>query len=161
MKKGFTLVEIMIVVAIIGLLVAIAVPAFMKNRRDAQGSACAAQLDQIFSAKEQIAFKLNLTDSSQGWPGAGAAEAVDTYLRGFSLAESLDACPNSGTYALGASVVNDDGQVIVPTCTLETEDPDGDGVTYGAEGLHIHRRSFIRDTDGTYQRDETLFEYAS
>ena len=110
-KKGFTLVEIMIVVAIIGLLVAIAVPAFMKNRRDAQGNACAAQLDQIYSAKEQIAFKLNLRNSAQGWPGTSAADAVDTYLRGFSLANSLTACPTAGTYALGGSVVNDDGAV--------------------------------------------------
>ncbi len=43
-RKGFTLVEIMIVLAIIGLIVSIAVPAFLKNRRDAQGSACNGQL---------------------------------------------------------------------------------------------------------------------
>ena len=41
--SGFTLVEIMIVVAIIGLLIAVAVPNFSKMRKDAQKTACHAQ----------------------------------------------------------------------------------------------------------------------
>ena len=40
MKKGFTLVEIMIVVAIIGLLAAIAIPSFLNARTRSQTSAC-------------------------------------------------------------------------------------------------------------------------
>lgn len=159
-KKGFTLVEIMIVVAIIALLVAIAIPAFLKNRRDAQGNACVAQLDQIYSAKEQLAFKLDLAKADQGWPVGDPAEIIDAYLRGFSLADGLNACPSGGTYALGSSVVNDDGFVVVPTCSLESEDPDNDGLTYGQEGLHIHRRSFVRQSDGTYERDSGTFLYA-
>lgn len=161
-RRGFTLVEIMIVVAIIGLLVAIAVPAFMKNRRDALGTACAGQLDQVYSAKEQIAFKFNLSTSSEGWPGGDAATVVDVYIRGFSLGGGVNVCPGGGSYSLGDSVVNDDGLVIVPTCTLETEDPDHDGLTFGQEGLHIQRRSFLRDeATGTYIRNDALLDYAS
>ena len=53
MKKGFTLVEIMIVVAIIAILAAVAIPNFIKYRRSSQATACVSNLKQIMAAKEQ------------------------------------------------------------------------------------------------------------
>jgi prepilin-type N-terminal cleavage/methylation domain-containing protein len=56
-KQGFTLVEIMIVVAIIGLLAAIAIPSFLKARDSARRTACINNLRNIDGAKDQYALE--------------------------------------------------------------------------------------------------------
>jgi prepilin-type N-terminal cleavage/methylation domain-containing protein len=143
-QRGFTLVEIMIVLAIIGLIVSIAIPAFLKNRRDAQGSACNGQLDAIFSAKEQIAFKMNVRPGGPQIPVDTAQ--LNAYLRGTDV---TDVCPGGGTYNVGGNINDANGLVIVPTCSMSADDAGG-GVTFLEEGLHIHRRSYVQDANGAY-----------
>ena len=60
-KKGFTLVEIMIVVAIIALLAAIAVPGFLRARKRSQASRILNDLRMIDSAVDQYAIETNRT----------------------------------------------------------------------------------------------------
>ena len=56
LRRGFTLIEIMIVVLIIGILLAIAVPNFVKARESARTKSCVSNLQQIQSAKQQWAM---------------------------------------------------------------------------------------------------------
>lgn len=94
-RKGFTLVEIMIVVAIIGILVGIAVPGFIRARTQAQGQACNENLAKIDGAKEQWALENNeSTGTSVAWTDLAADDGT-LYLK------SQPECPAGGTYTIG------------------------------------------------------------
>ena len=82
MKKGFTLVEIMIVVAIIGLLAAIAIPSFMRARLTSQQNACINNLRQIEAAKDQYALEQGLTNGATvTFANIGPTAAGGGYLK--------------------------------------------------------------------------------
>jgi prepilin-type N-terminal cleavage/methylation domain-containing protein len=90
-RSGFTLVEIMIVVAIIGLLAAIAIPNFVKARQTAQRNACIQNLRQIDGAKEQWALE---NKKSEGTDTASAVTEINSYIKG----QITPKCPAGGTY---------------------------------------------------------------
>ena len=64
-SAGFTLVEIMIVVAIIGLLATIAIPNFVRARLQAQRSACINNLRQLDGAKQTWALEAKAGQTAQ------------------------------------------------------------------------------------------------
>ena len=87
--KGFTLVEIMIVVAIIGLLIAIALPNFMKARRKSIIRSAQASLRQI-----EGGYETYLLDG-----GTNAVDFTDVAAKiSPDYVKVITACPGAGTY---------------------------------------------------------------
>jgi prepilin-type N-terminal cleavage/methylation domain-containing protein len=92
-SSGFTLVEIMIVVAIIGLLAAVAIPNFSKARSTTQKNACISNLRHIDGAKEMWATEFRKRDSD-----VPNESDIGQYLKGNKLPQ----CPATGTYSINA-----------------------------------------------------------
>jgi prepilin-type N-terminal cleavage/methylation domain-containing protein len=96
-KAGFTLVEIMIVVAIIGLLAAIAIPNFVRARATSQANACINNMRQIDAAVNEWALET-------GQKTAAAAPSLTTDLTPYIKLNSggnIPVCPAQGSYTVG------------------------------------------------------------
>lgn len=104
-KYAFTLVEIMIVVLIMGVLMTLAVPSFIKGRESGRRSSCIRNLKLIDSAKEQWAMdtKKNTNDSVALTDLVGAT----LYIK------QNPTCPSGGTYTLANVGFH-------PTCNIAT-----------------------------------------
>src|SRR5579863_5470798 len=96
-KAGFTLVEIMIVVAIIGLLAAIAIPNFVKARATSQANACINNMRQIDAAVNQWALEQHKTT---GAVAPSLTSDLTPYIK-LNSAGSIPSCPAGGAYTVG------------------------------------------------------------
>ncbi len=101
-KKGFTLIEIMIVVAIIAILAAVAIPNFIKYRNESQKSACISNMKQLQTAGEQWCIAGSATATPQISDLCGSDKYVKT----------TPVCP----YAKESYSIANDSGVIKVTC---------------------------------------------
>ncbi|MBX3096718.1 MAG: prepilin-type N-terminal cleavage/methylation domain-containing protein [Fimbriimonadaceae bacterium] len=100
-RRAFTLVEIMIVVVLIGILMAIAVPHWRAVRERSQERACSGSRERIEKSKQQWIIDNGLVgNSSPTFP-----DLSPTYLK------SIPSCPANGTYTIG------DGNTLV-SCSI-------------------------------------------
>jgi len=111
-KAGFTLVEIMIVVAIIGLLAAIAIPNFLQARSTAQMNACINNLRQIDSAIQQWAL-----ETGQAGSAAVTGANIQPFM-GRGSAGALPSCPLAGTDKTFATSYTVSTVDVAPVCKI-------------------------------------------
>jgi prepilin-type N-terminal cleavage/methylation domain-containing protein len=113
LKGGFTLVEIMIVVAIIGLLAAIAIPNFVRARTTAQMNSCINNLRQIDGAKQQWALETRQLETA-----TPDATDLDPYLSRGNAGTANVVCPSGGTTADFASSYTINAVNTAPACNI-------------------------------------------
>jgi prepilin-type N-terminal cleavage/methylation domain-containing protein len=87
-RRGFTLIELAIVILVIGILIGIAVPQFMRSRSHSQMKGCLSTLRKIDEGKELWAIAEHKAEGAT----CEMDDIVPNYLK------RLPACPSGGSY---------------------------------------------------------------
>ena len=112
-EKGFTLIELLVVILIIGILAAIAIPAFLNQRNKAYDAAAKSNLTTARTAMETYA-----TDNNGSYPAAvNTASGTDTLV-------SIEPTLNNKPYVTGGSTANG------YTLTAVSQGPTGSADTF-------------------------------
>jgi prepilin-type N-terminal cleavage/methylation domain-containing protein len=105
-NAGFTLIEGLIVAAIIAILALYGIPKLLDHEKDAKAKTCKGNLSEILNAKQLYA-----REQTPPLDSTGASPSV-TALGNFFTAKAVPPCPSGGTYDLGATIGD------LPTCSV-------------------------------------------
>ena len=144
-SKGFTLVEIMIVVAVVGLLVGLAVPNFVRSRQSSQTSACINNQRVIQHAKEQWTLLSNGEDTD-----TPVATDLDTYLKGGTDATYCPTDPDQ-TFATSYTINPVDTAV---ACLISPSDHSPDAPESEEEEEEEEEEIFVDPTPSSSPSEE-------
>ena len=133
-KTGFTLVEIMIVVLIIGILLAIAIPNFVSARESSRAKACVGNLKQIDSATQQYCMdkKLNASNYTSSLPTIDTGGNTTSLVGAAGYIRALPVCPSAGTYSVAAAITG------TPQCTISGAGTGNSDTNYNSGGKFYH-----------------------
>jgi prepilin-type N-terminal cleavage/methylation domain-containing protein len=93
-RKAFTLVEIMIVLVILAIMLAIAVPNYLNSGKTSQKTVCIANLERIDSAVDQWAIDNHMA------AGAVLSESQEEDMYSNYVKGGKPKCPSGGTYTI-------------------------------------------------------------
>lgn len=106
LQKAFTIIELLIVISVLSIMLAIAIPGYNKLRERSHTNACMANLKQINAAIDQWVIENGITTGTV--PSGSDEEEIYSYLKG-----PRPKCPSGGTYTIHAV-----GSAEQVTCSL-------------------------------------------
>ncbi len=122
--KGFTLIELMIVIAIIAILAAILIPNFIRARAEAQYSACVSNEKNVATALQMYS-----TDWNGVYPDQGASTTINssfgsTYSFTPTYMQNIPTCPtNQSNYLYFESTLSGNEFTVDQNGDVHTTEP--------------------------------------
>jgi general secretion pathway protein G len=109
--SGFTMIEVVIVLAIISIIVAIAAPTWLRQRENARGVACQENLAKIAHAKEQYAMEFHISNGGTIIYPDDLISPPGTTGPNQGFLKVVPRCPANGVYSANPIGVD-------PTCSI-------------------------------------------